>query len=236
MSKRWEKLLGTIVVSAFSFAAISLIGLLINLFYLHASASHWIATPATVSKGELIQNELPGKSMREKIIVKYQYHYKNLTYTGSQLDFSLGSDNFSSDRRHKQMQALQNEHISVWVNPRAPTQSVVDRSLPVSQVSFVIFFLIFPCGLGTLFLWVYLLKGFSKITSIQTERYAMPLWFFFHGSPAAYTLLFSFSEVSFGSFLILSFFSILMLYGGVEVVRRRLNPMRGATQIRSFVH
>ena len=134
------------------------------------------------------------------------------------------------------MQALQNEHISVWVNPRAPTQSVVDRSLPVSQVSFVIFFLIFPCGLGTLFLWVYLLKGFSKITSIQTERYAMPLWFFFHGSPAAYTLLFSFSEVSFGSFLILSFFSILMLYGGVEVVRRRLNPMRGATQIRSFVH
>lgn len=231
MDKLWEKMLAALVVSVFGLAAITLMIMLANLFYLHSSAQHWVATSAKVIDWEMTQDKLKNKSVREKISTKYQYTYQNQTYIGNQLDFSLGSDNFSGNRRQKQIEILQKKAVSVWVNPYAPSQSVFDRSLPVSQVTFVIFFLIFPCGLGTLFLWTYLLKGFSKITGIQTDRYAMPLWGFLHGFPALYPLWFGFSALGVGSFSILSLFCTLALYSLVEVIRRVLNPERGVPQL-----
>ena len=236
MSKLWEKLLGTLVVSIFSFAALIFIGLLTNLFYLHLSAQHWVATSAEIMHWDAVQTKSQYKNAREKIVLKYRYQYEHQAYTGNKLDFSLGSDSFSGRRRQQQMEALRSEPISIWVNPYFPAQSVFDRSLPVSQVTFMIFFLIFPCGLGTLFLWVYLLKGFSHITGIQTERYAMPLWGLLHGMPALYPLLFSFSTLSSGSFLLLSLFSILALYGLIEVIYRMLDPKRGTFQIKQSIN
>ncbi len=231
MSKLWEKILGTLVVSVFSLAAIALIGLLANLFFLHASAQHWVSTPAKVLNWNIIQSKRSSKSSHEKLVVNYHYLYQQQEHTGSQLDFSIGSDNFSGRHRRQQMEALRKDQITIWVNPQSPAQSVFDRSLPVQQATFMIFFLIFPCGLGTLFLWVYLLKGLQKITGLQTERFSMPFWFFLHGMPALYPLLFSFSELSTGPILILSVFSILALCSLIELIRRLFNPERGRPKI-----
>lgn len=230
MAKFWEKVLGSLVVGVFSLAAVILVAMLANLFYLHFSAQYWVAAPAKVIDWEMTQHRSQNKILNQKINAEYQYQYQNQVYMGEQLDFSLGSDNFSGHRSQQQMQKLREKDAFVWVNPYTPTQSIFDRSLPVLQVTFVIFFLIFPCGLGTLFLWTYLLKGFSKITAIQTERYAMPLWGLLHGAPALYPLLFGFSALGIGSFLILSLFFVLALYSFVEAIRRVLNPERGVTK------
>lgn len=234
MSTLWGKVLSTLVIGVFSLVAIFLVGWLANLFYLHASAQHWVATPAKVIHWDIIQNQSTRKSRTEKLVASYQYLYDKQSYTGNQLDFSLAGDNFSGRRRAQQMEALRKEPLSIWVNPQSPGQSVLDRSLPVPQVSFVIFFLIFPCGLGTLFVWVYLLKGLTKITGLQTERYAMPLWGLLHGLPALYPLIFSFSELSAGPSVMLSLFSLLALYCLIEVIRRLLEPARGVPKIASL--
>lgn len=230
MSKRWEKALAILVVGVFSLAAIALSGLLTNLFYLHASAQHWVSTPATVVNWDLIQNSTANKSRQSKLVVNYHYLYQQQAYIGTRVDFSFGSDNFSGHRRHQQIKALRQKQVSIWVNPRSPAQSVFDRSLSIPQVTFLILFLIFPCGLGTIFLWTYLLKGLEIISGLHTERFAMPLWLCLHGMPALYPLLFCFSELSPGPFLILSVFFILALTSLIEVIRRLLNPERARSK------
>jgi hypothetical protein len=229
MNKTLQGVLAFFFVSIFGLVAIGMIGFLGRSVYLHMQTSHWQAVPAEILTWDLVHGK--GKKSNSKLVAEYRYTFQNKTYTGQQLDFSVGSDNFSSGRRSRQMDLLRATPAQVFVNPANPSESVLDRSLPVQQVAFALFFLIFPCGLGTVFLVSYLLQFIQRVSGLQAERFVFPLLGILHSLPAPYALLVESPDRGLGSGLILFIFSLLLLYSLYEVVRRIRDPQRGIVPI-----
>lgn len=217
-----------VFVGIFTTVALAISLWLATLYRQHATAKVWQALPAKVLSWDLKSNDNMD-SDHEKLVVTYQYELQGQSFTGSRLDFSIGADNFSGKRRKRQMQQLQAEQLTVYVNPEAPSEAVIDRSLPVEQVSFAVFFLFFPCGVGTAFLMGGLLWILQKGLKWETDRFYLPLFAVLHALPAIYPLFFAFQDLGFFSFLILTLFVLVGMYGLLELLWRLKNPLRGAT-------
>lgn len=118
----------------------------------------------------------------EKLIVSYRYQYQGKTYISDRLDLSLGLDNFSSHRRYRQMEMLRQPQLVAFVNPDQPQQSLLDRSLPGALVSFLVLFMLLPCGIGTLFMLSWLFKAWNHFSQREDDRFLILLPFALLGS------------------------------------------------------
>jgi hypothetical protein len=225
MNKTLQGVLAFFFVSIFGLFAIGLMGFLGRSVYLHLQAAQWKPVQAEVLTWDLVYGK--GKKSNSKLVAEYRYTFQNQVYTNSQLDFSVGSDNFSGGRRRRQMDLLRQTPAQVFVNPANPAESVLDRSLPVQQMAFGLVFLVFPCGLGTVFILSYLLQFIQYVSGQQTTRFVFPLLGILHSLLAPYALLVESPDRGFGSGLILFLFSLLLAYSLFELVWRIINPQRG---------
>ncbi|MGE3726843.1 MAG: DUF3592 domain-containing protein [Candidatus Sericytochromatia bacterium] len=225
MHKTLQGILAFFLVSIFGLVAIGMLGFLGRSVYLHFQAAQWKSVPAEILKWDLVQGS--GKKSNAKLVAQYRYTFQNRRYTGQELDFSVGSDNFSSGRRRRQMDLLRQNPAQVFVNPANPAESVLDRSLPVQQVAFALFFLIFPCGLGTVFILSYLLQFIQHVSGLQAQRFVFPLLGLLHSLPAPYALLVESPDRGWGSGLILFLFSLLLVYSLFEFAWRIRDSQRG---------
>lgn len=199
-------------------------------YYLHATTANWQQVPAQVMSWDL-KHVRSGKSTQTKLIIQYRYQFNGQTYQGDRPDFSMGADNFSGVRRSRQISDIQANQLKVFVDPQNPAESVMDRSLPIQQVAFVIFFLFFPCGLGTAFGWGLFLQAISRVTALNTDRWYMPGLGLLHGLPALYPLIFATRELSSGSIVVLLLFTAIFGWSLIEMLRRLLNPRRGTIHL-----
>jgi len=225
MHKTLQGILAFFFVSIFGLVAMGMLGFLGRSVYLHFQAAHWKTVQAEILKWDLVQGS--SKKSNAKLVAHYRYTFQNQVYTNTQLDFSVGADNFSGGRRRRQMDLLRQTPAQVFVNPANPAESVLDRSLPVQQVAFALFFLIFPCGLGTVFSLSYLLQFVQHVSGLQAQRFVFPILGLLHSLPAPYALLVESPDRGWGSGLILSLFSLLLVYSLFEFAWRIRDPQRG---------
>lgn len=229
MHKTLQGVLAFFIVGVFSLVALGLIGFLGRTIFLHVQSAAWPRVQAEILDWDLVHST--GKGSNSKLVVKYRYAFQNQVYTQTQLDFSVGSDNFSGGRRRRQMDLLRQSPAQAYVNPAQPSESVLDRSLPVQQVAFGLVFLVFPCGLGTIFLLSYLMQFIQRVSGWQAERFVFPLLGLLHSLPAPYALLVESPDRGVASGAILFVFSLLLVYSLMELVWRCLDPQRGQTPL-----
>ena len=188
--------------------------------------------PATVLHYELRTgrsrqglSQLP--TLHESLVATYRYDFNGSDYTGSRVDFSFGSDNFSNSRRAVQLAALQAGRITVYVDPRNPRESVMDTSLPGPQVVFAILFLLFPCGIGTALGLGLVSTVLGKLGLTGGDRYYLPMLGVLHGAPALYPAVFAPDAVGYGGWLIIIAFLALLAISLWSIWRRLRDPAIG---------
>lgn len=223
-----EKLLGTLVVTVFSLAAGFLTWWLVTTYSLHHAARTWVAVEAQVLDYDLQHSSstsLKGQTRKQsRLTANYSYRFAGVDYQGDRVDFSFGADNFSGNRRSEQMRQLRRGTVTVYVDPDQPQQSVFDRRLPGGQVTFALFFLLFPCGIGTaclIFVPVYLLK---KLGLEWIEKLSVPLLGMFHGGFALYPALFAPRDFGLFGWLVLLVFLALLALSLWSLLRHLGNP------------
>lgn len=94
-------------------------------------------------------------SIMYKAIAGYRYIFAGKDYVSERVAIESGGDNigrFQEDLGYSLKQAYQQQKpIRIWVNPEAPTEAIIDRSLRLSIIGFKMIFVItfggFGCGL-----------------------------------------------------------------------------------------
>lgn len=120
------------------------------------AARHWQSVTATVVDAKL--HESHGDSTTYKVVARYRYEYKGKNYEGTRVGISEGSDNVGDWQRSQfaQLDAAKRygKSIDIWVDPKQPERSVVDRNIRWGMVAFAFpFATIFPTvSLGTLWM------------------------------------------------------------------------------------
>jgi hypothetical protein len=224
--------MSAIAIAVFAVAACFIVWFIGYSFKMNYETRTWERVPAKVLEYDIkTSRSRSGTSMRStlnsSIKAKYSYSFNGKTYAGDKVDFSFGSDNFSDKRRSRQMAALREGAITVFVNPDNPGQSVFDRSLPAPQIAFAIIFLLFPCGLGTMFIIGSLLWFLKKIGFTWTDRFMMPVAGVFHGTPAIYPVFFDPGSLGFGTWIIMLLFLGLFTLSLISIYRRIIDPSLG---------
>jgi hypothetical protein len=204
-----------------------------SMFTNHYQARGWVETPAIILDSDLHTTRSGGVGIRSrptynsKVTASYSYVFNGREYTGSRVDFSIGADNFGDARRSIQMERLRSGSSTVFVNPYNPAESVFDRSLPGSQTAFFLFFLLFPCGLGTAWIFGLLFRGLSMAGATWTDRFLLPALGLFHGAPALYPAIFATDAFGIVGWIVLALFLALFSYSIWEVFRRIRDPAIG---------
>lgn len=93
----------------------------------------WNQVPAVVESATL-QSHHPSKGgTTHSVSVRYRYVVEGVTYTGQRAAIHERADNIGSFQEElgRRLQGLQRtgKAVPVWVNPRNPAQSIVDRRL-----------------------------------------------------------------------------------------------------------
>ncbi len=224
--------MSAIVIAVFTVAACFIVWFIGYSCMMNYKARSWNEVPARVLDYDMKTSRSSHTgSMRttynSRIKATYSYSYNGKSYIGDRVDYSFGSDNFSGKRRSRQMAQLREGNITVYVNPDNPGQSVFDRSLPAPQIAFAIIFLIFPCGLGTMFIIGTLLRVLKKIGFTFTDRFMMPIAGIFHGAPAIYPVFFDSGSLGFGTWIIMLAFLGLFVVSLISIFRRIIDPSLG---------
>jgi ABC-type dipeptide/oligopeptide/nickel transport system permease subunit len=227
-----KSVLSAIVIAVFTVAACFIVWFIGYTFIMNYETRSWEEVPAKVLDYDLKTSRSGSAgtmrtTFNSSIKASYSYSYNGRTYVGDRVDFSFGSDNFSDKRRSRQMAQLREGNITVYVNPDNPGQSVFDRSLPAPQIAFAIIFLIFPCGLGTMFIIGSILWILKKIGFTWTDRFMMPFSGVFHGAPAIYPVFFDPGSLGFGTWIIMLAFLGLFVVSLISIYRRILDPSLG---------
>jgi len=233
MNKKIETVLSWLVALVFTIAAGFVVWFLGHTFSSHYKARNWTAVPATVQQYNIrTSRSRSGSSLlttiQERIVATYTYTCEGRSYTNDRVDFSFGSDNFSTSQRRVQLAALRTGRITVYVDPKDPQESVFDRSLPGSQVVFAMVFLLFPCGVGTAFTLGMVSAGLDKLGFSGLDRFYLPLLGMLHGAPALYPLFLDPGAIGFGGKLIMVGFAALLLVSLRSLWRRIKDPAIGA--------
>jgi hypothetical protein len=232
MALNAKSILSGIVIGIFTLATCFIIWFLVHSFIRNYEARSWEEVPAKVIDYD-IKTSLSRSTtsmittLNSSIKAQYSYNYNGKAYIGDQVDYSIGSDNFSGKRHSRQLEALRGENITVYINPDNPRQSVFDRSLPAPQIAFAIIFLIFPCGLGTMFIIGSVLWILKKTGFIWTDRFMFPIAGLFHGTPAIYPVLFDPGSLGFGTWIVMLAFLGLFAVSLFSIFRRIINPALG---------
>lgn len=221
-----QRILAGLVVAVFSCAGAFILWFLGATCWQYQQAQSWPAVVAQDLEWDLKSNRVQ-RSTTTRLVVSYRYQYQGQNYMGHRLDMSLGSDNFSGARRRRLIENLRAQAPSVYVNPRNPAESLLDRTLPTPQLAFALVFLLFPCGLGTVFGVSLLLQGLQRLSGRETSRWLFPCLGILHGGFAPYIGWFGAPDRGPGSTLILLLFTLLAGYSLYEFGRRLWQPQRG---------
>jgi hypothetical protein len=89
------------------------------------SAQHW--QPA---RCEVTFSQVASSGDTSRIDIRYHYTWGDRTYAGSQYDFTVGSDNFSSQGKADIVSRYPpGRMVECFVNPDAPAESVINREM-----------------------------------------------------------------------------------------------------------
>ncbi|TWT96817.1 hypothetical protein Pla108_25910 [Botrimarina colliarenosi] len=140
-SSKVKSLLGALFLTLFAlpFAAFGvwMAWSLTSMLWLAWASSSWEAVPATITHVEL---EKSGDEGSQKVLAEYQYRYAGQAYESDRVGLSPMADNISSHHRKlydKWRAAWKAEKtVPCYVDPRDPTQSLLDRQLRMVTVVF----------------------------------------------------------------------------------------------------
>lgn len=122
-------------------------------------SKNWKEVNAEVLNYEIIKSRK--KTSNIAIKANYKYEINNQVYTNSKIDFSFISININKKRINKQIEYIQNKNIKIYVNPKNPEESVIDRSIPIEELNFTTIFLATIGFLG--FSWLFgIITNFKK--------------------------------------------------------------------------
>lgn len=207
------KIISVVIVGVFALAAAYISYTLVRDIQAVEKSRNWVAVPAkvisyalAVSSPAVSVSAAASNPKSEYIKAEYSYGFDGKTYTGTQIDFAdRHADNFAQERRARQMKTLSQGDITVYVDPQNPQEAVVDRSLPAEKALFMAFFLLFPCGLGTIFVVFTLLQPIKPL-----YKYAPQIWFTLHSLPALWLLLRYSGEYGWRGIILLTLISALL--------------------------
>ncbi len=151
---------GLVFVLAGSWAVYSTAGKMSTTYF---KSQDWHVVPATIIDLEL-QRNTSSDSITYTVIGEYVYQYQGQEFMGSNISTSSGSDNIGSywqDLYAVLMQKRRSDTVEVWVNPRNPSESVLDRSFRWPMIGFASIFLVLFCGLGAVVAWFSWKKSLS---------------------------------------------------------------------------
>lgn len=230
------KIVAVIIVAAFTvggaFQAIKLANNISGTY----TAKNWIATPAKLLSWERLSGYgagglrpgSTGSRRIDRLVASYEYHANGQTYKSDRVGFTEVYDNFSDDYRDAIIERLRvaeetQSPLTVWVNPAAPEQAVIERSLPVASSIFSAFFLLFPCGLASIILMTLFCSWICRWIGANHDQAArnivMPLWAILHGSLALPIIaLAPAGSIGLGASFILGLLLMLMV-GGIYSFR-----------------
>lgn len=111
----------------------------------------WVATPATVASAGY-RTHAGDDSDTYEAYASYRYTYGGQNYTGDRVQLAKGSDNIGDHQQDfgKRLAAAARSGATVtaWVNPVAPEQAVIDRTLRWGLLGFKLIFLLLFGGVG----------------------------------------------------------------------------------------
>ena len=109
----------------------------------------------------------------------YRYGWRGRQYTGQRVGLSGGSDNIGDwhQRNHERLRRSQynNETITVWVDPQAPAQSIIDREIRWGLFGFKLVFAVVFGGAG-IGIMVFTLRRRPAGTASATPWLDNPAW------------------------------------------------------------
>ncbi len=141
--------LGFLILFALPFAAVGLwMAFLISSSLWSAGAmQQWQPVPATILDVELQQHK-----SSSTVTAKYRYEWNGRSYSGERVGIDSSGDNIGNwhDRLYDELrqQQLNGETRTAWVNPGAPEQAVLDRSLRLEKLGFYLLFALVFGGAG----------------------------------------------------------------------------------------
>ncbi|MGC6465645.1 MAG: DUF3592 domain-containing protein [Akkermansiaceae bacterium] len=92
-----------------------------------ALSQAWDEAPAVVTSSEV---HFPDNDDSAKILIEYEVHYQNETFTGDQYDIGSSATNLAVKRMRKVVEEHPpGKEITVFVNPDDPGQSLITRKL-----------------------------------------------------------------------------------------------------------
>lgn len=132
----------------------------------------WVPTEAYVTAAEL-KSTRGSKSTTYRAVASFQYTWDGLDYTGSRVSLSKGADNigdYQQETASTLISAMQNQTpVTLYINPRHPSQSVYDRNLRPIMVAFYGLFIVIFGGVGIGLLWA-TWRSASDETGIVDEQ------------------------------------------------------------------
>lgn len=230
MNDKLQKILAVFFGGVFGIVACGIIWFILTTYMNHYKAKSWI--PVKTSKIDYeVKTSRSGAGSKStthsKLHVTYEYSYGGVNYSGDRADFSFGADNFSDKRIYRQLKKLNEGNVSVYVNPLNPSESIFDRSIPGPQIAFATFFLFFPCGIGTVAIIGLISFILGKIGLHFFDRFMLPLLGIIHGLPVVYPIIFDPGAFTFGAWIVIILFSILLALSVWAFIRRLIDPQLG---------
>lgn len=140
----------------------------------------WTPVDAIVTSAEL-ETHYGDDSTTYKAVATYEYEYEGIKHKGSRVGITSGADNLGSFHQDA-ASTLENhlrskEPITIYVNPKDPSDSIVFRELRIGQFAFMgIFGLIFSTvGLGLMIGALFSSKE-QKVREVLKKKYPGEPW------------------------------------------------------------
>ena len=115
-----------------------------------AQARDWEPVAGRVLSTELSIHR--GDTTTYQVRARYEYDYRGQRYHGTRIGLdAAGSDNIGTwheDMHAKLRAAQERDDLTVWVNPRAPTEALIDREIRWSLFVFRVPFAMLFTGIG----------------------------------------------------------------------------------------
>jgi hypothetical protein len=219
------KIVGFLFVAVFSAAASWLTYGLVKMLVNVQRAQAWQQVEGQLLSQEIVTSEGMGDDPdTHKLKALYRYKVAGRQYDGARVEFSpLDGDNFSGERRVRQMKMMRAEPLAVYVDPLDPLNAVIDRSLPAEAALFITFFLVFPCGFATLIVFSFMTYPIRPL-----RAYAGPLTCIWLGAPACYLLMRHLSDYGAVGAVLLILIANLSIFGVYFTARRLSGAAKSA--------
>ncbi|MEI8312369.1 MAG: DUF3592 domain-containing protein, partial [Verrucomicrobiota bacterium] len=132
-------------------------------------ARSWVQAPAVIESAELERGRDSDGDAVYSVAVRFSYEFKRYSLTGTKFGFRKGKTNVGvNGMRHAVNSLKSNPQTTCWVNPEAPAEAVLDRSLPGGFFTGILFSLPFlTVGIAGSF---WMLAGPPSMAAFRARR------------------------------------------------------------------